>query len=46
MEGDGANAARLAYELVRSSTRRLQPVAPSAAWLILVSLGHETRYGI
>src|SRR2546426_4557658 len=36
---DGANAARLDYELVRSSTLYLQPAALSTAWLILFSLG-------
>ena len=33
-----AIAARLDYELVRSSILHLQPAASSAAWLILVSL--------
>ncbi len=32
-------AGRLNYELVHSSTFHLQPAAPSAAWLILFSLG-------
>lgn len=36
---DGANAARLDYDLVRSAIFHSQPVAPTAAWLILFLLG-------
>jgi len=38
---DGANAARLDYELVLSSTRLSQLAAFATAWLILVSLGEH-----
>jgi hypothetical protein len=40
---DRANAARLDYELVHSSTLHLQPVALLAASLILVSLDDNAR---
>lgn len=36
---NAAKAARLDFELIRSSTRSLQSAAPSAAWLIFFSLG-------
>ena len=40
-QGDGANAARLDYDLIRNSTFHLQPCALSAAQLIVASVRPE-----